>query len=204
MIDRMNRRQAIGLLAAAPVAIGPLTAIASDDPRLGDIVMGDENAPVTVIEYASFTCPHCARFHTATWPEFKANYIDTGKVRFIMREVYFDRFGLWASMVSRCGGRGGYYPMVDQFLKTQDKWARAPQDQIADEIRKVGKLNGLSDQALQDCLGDQDFAKALFEDFRKNAEDDDVNSTPTFIINGEKATGNMSYAQFSALVDSHL
>lgn len=204
MTDLLNRRVMLGLLASTTVAATPLSVLASDGPRVGDVVLGDENAPVTVIEYASFTCPHCARFHTATWPEFKANYVDTGKVRFIMREVYFDRFGLWASMVSRCGGEAGYYPMVDQFMKNQDSWARAPEDQIAGEIRKIGKLNGLSDQALSDCLGDQDFAKKLFEDFQKNMTDDGVESTPTFIINGEKVTGNMPYAEFSALVDTHL
>ncbi|MEM8791610.1 MAG: DsbA family protein [Pseudomonadota bacterium] len=204
MTSQLSRRAALRLASAVPLLSLPATAWASDDPRLGDVVLGDENAPVTVIEYASFTCPHCGSFHQNTWPQFKENYVDTGKVRFIMREVYFDKYGLWASMISRCGGHGGFYPMVDQFLKRQSEWTGVPEPQVADEIRKIGKVNGLSPQLMDDCLADQEFATALFEGYRTNAQADDVSSTPTFIINGEKATGAMGYAEFSALVDKHL
>ena len=204
MTASVSRREMLALTAALPALGLPFAAAADDDPRLGDIVLGDDAAPVTVIEYASLTCPHCAHFHTTVWPEFRKNYIDTGKVRFIMREVYFDRFGLWASMISRCGGRGGFYPIVDRFLKRQSEWAGAPQDRVADEIRKIGKVNGLSPQAMEDCLGDQTYAKALFEASSAHIEADGIESTPTFIVNGEKASGSMGYAEFSALVDGHL
>ena len=104
MPRHFDRRQTLAMIAAATTATLLPANAALADPVLGDIVLGDDNAPVTVIEYASFTCPHCASFHINTWPRFKAEYIDTGKVRFILREVYFDRYGLWASMVARCGG----------------------------------------------------------------------------------------------------
>ena len=79
---------------------------AAASSAIEDMVLGDANAPITMIEYASYTCPHCGSFHQNTYPQLKADYIDTGKVKFIFREVYFDRFGLWASMIARCGGQG--------------------------------------------------------------------------------------------------
>jgi protein-disulfide isomerase len=203
-----DRRQLLAMLGAAGIAASPLIPASglaqTVAPVVGDVVLGDEAAPVTVIEYASFTCPHCARFHAETWPQFKAAYVDTGKVRFILREVYFDRFGLWASMTARCGGADAFYPMADQFLKQQSVWARVAENQIGGEIQKIGRLNGLSGSQLDACLADQDYAKTLVEAYQKNAEADDVQSTPTFIINGEKHSGSIPFEEFAKLVDVHL
>jgi protein-disulfide isomerase len=212
MPNQFDRRHLLAMIAAPAIAgIGaasllPTAAMAEPaiGPVMGDVVLGDDAAPVTVIEYASFTCQHCAAFHTGTWPQFKAEYVDTGKVRFILREVYFDRFGLWASMTARCGGADAFYPMADQFLKKQSVWARVPDDQIGGEIQKIGRLNGLSTDQLSACLSDQDYAKALVETYQQNSAADDVNSTPTFIINGEKHEGNMPFDEISALVDAAL
>ena len=181
-------------------------AAAKDAPApkhvIGDIPLGDENAPVTIIEYASFTCPHCASFHNNVWDKLKENYIDTGKVRFIMREVYFDKYGLWASMTARCAGPEGFHPMVDTYLKTQNVWTRAPD--VGQAIQQIGRRAGLSEERLRACLTDRDYAKALLDDYKKNAAADDVRSTPTFVINGEKAVGSMSYEEFAKLVDAKL
>ena len=204
MSNQTDRRQMLALIAAAgAAALLPATA-AYAEPALGDIVLGDDAAPVTVIEYASLTCGHCAAFHAGTWPQFKAAYVDTGKVRFIMREVYFDRFGLWASMTARCGGADAFYPMVDQFLKTQSVWSKAAPEQIAGEIQKIGRLNGLTAEQLTSCLGDEAFAKTLIDAYQANAKADDVSSTPTFLINGEKHGGNMPFEEFAALIDAEL
>jgi protein-disulfide isomerase len=210
MPNQFDRRRLLATIAATGVAgiaatLLPAGAVAQPAaPVMGDVVMGDEAAPVTVIEYASFTCPHCAAFHTGTFPQFKAAYVDTGKVRFILREVYFDRFGLWASMTARCGGAGAFYPMADQFLKKQGVWAKAAENQIGGEIQKIGRLNGLSNAQLDACLSDQGYAKALVDSYQKNTTADEVKSTPTFIINGEKHTGNLPFEEFSKLVDAHL
>ncbi len=204
-LDRRDMLAIIGVTGIGAANLLPASALAqAAAPIMGDVVLGDEAAPVTVIEYASFTCPHCARFHAETWPQFKTAYVDTGKVRFILREVYFDRFGLWASMTARCGGADAFYPMADQFLKKQSVWARVAEDKIGGEIQKIGRLNGLSNDQLDACLGDQDYAKALVEAYHKNAEADDVKSTPTFIINGETHAGNLPFEEISALVDAHL
>lgn len=196
-------RRALLTTGAAVAALGMLPAgRAEAEPVLEDIALGAEDAPVTVIEYASFTCPHCAAFHTGTWPAIKENYVDTGKVRFILREVYFDRYGLWASMVARCGGEPGFYPIADQFMKRQDQWLGS--EDIAGEIQKIGRLNGLSGEQLNACLSDQEYAKTLVEQYQKNATTDDIRSTPTFLINGEKVSGNLGVEEFSALIDKHL
>lgn len=205
MTITIDRRTALGLMGAPLVTLSPLAALAQErDPRTGDFVLGNEDASVTVIEYASLTCPHCAGFHIQTWPEFKKNYVDTGKVRFIMREVYFDYAGLYASMVSRCAGSQGFYPLIDEYLKKQDQWSRAPQNQVEGEIRKIGRINGLSESAMDQCLSDQAFAQTLVADYQANVEADGVEATPTFVINGTKFSGNMTYPEFSALVDQQI
>jgi len=203
MPNQIDRRHLLAMIAATgAAALLPATAMA--EPIMGDVVLGDDGAPVTVIEYASFTCSHCAAFHADTWPQFKAEYVDTGKVRFILREVYFDRWGLWASMTARCGGADAFYPMAGQFLLKQNVWAKAPEGQIGGEIQKIGRLNGLSASQLDACLSDQDYAKALIEAYQQNSAADDVRSTPTFIINGEKHEGNLPFDEFSALIDAAL
>ena len=206
MPNQFDRRQLLAMIAApaiagvAAVTLLPATAMA--EPVMGDVVLGDAAAPVTVIEYASFTCPHCAAFHADTWPRFRAEYVDTGKVRFILREVYFDREGLWASMAARCGGASAFYPMADQFMKKQRLWAKAARNNNRSEISKIARLNGLSTAQLDACFSDQDYARALVEAYQRNAADDDVNSTPTFIINGAKHAGNMPFEELAALVDA--
>jgi len=179
-------------------------AVVSTTAALGDIVLGNPDAKVTVVEYASFTCSHCANFHRDTWDRFKAAYIDTGKIRFMLREVYFDRFGLWASMVARCGGANAFYPMAEQFLKQQSSWARAAQEQVGAEIQKIGRMNGLTAGQLSSCLSDQGYANALIKSYQDNATADEITSTPTFVINGEKHPGNLPFDELAALIDAKL
>ena len=111
-----------------------------------NMVQGDENAPITVVEYASLTCPHCASFHTEAYKDLKTNYIDSGKIRFEFREVYFDKYGIWASMIARCTGPDRYFGVIDLMMSTQSAWARAGDDlSIIGELRKIGRLAGLQD-----------------------------------------------------------
>jgi len=205
---RLDRRRLIALLAALPAAVATPalaeSAAAAEAPErvTGDVVLGAEDAPVTVIEYASLTCPHCASFHIDTWPRVKAEYVETGKVRFIMREVYFDAFGLWASMIARCGGEAGFYPMIDQFLTQQREWSGA-QDPTP-EIMKIGRINGLSAEEMRACLSDESYAKTLLANYQANAEEHGIQSTPSFIINGEMHRGAMGFEEFSSLIEAHL
>ena len=132
----------------------------------------------------------------------KEQYIDTGKVKFILREVYFDQYGLWASMVARCGGEKGFYPLAETFLTTQASWTGA--DDIGHAIHQVGRRAGLSAARLEQCLSDRDYAKELLATYQKNREADEIQSTPTFIIGGETHTGALSFDDFSTIVDAAL
>lgn len=173
-----------------------------DISSIPDMSIGNPDAPVTVIEYASFTCPHCASFHAGTYKELKKNYIDTGKINFVFREVYFDRYGLWASMIGRCAGPEKYFGVANLMFTGQSTWARAGEPAaIIDELRKVGRLAGMSDELLDSCLNDEEKAKTLVEWYQKRAGDDGIDSTPSFIINGKKYT-NMNFAEMSAVIDA--
>ncbi len=169
-----------------------------------DMVLGEENAPVTVIEYASYTCPHCAHWHDTSFKKLKADYIDTGKVRFIHREVFFDRFGLWASMISRCGGDARYFGINDMIYSGQKEWiGEGDPEKILENLKKIGRTAGMTDEEMETCLTDEGLAQSLVAAYQKNATADDIRGTPTFIINGEKMS-NMSYDDFSAVLEEKL
>lgn len=169
-----------------------------------DMVQGAENAPITVIEYASFTCPHCARFHSDVYKLLRKNYIDTGKVKFIFREVYFDKYGMWASMIARCSGPDRFFGMTDLILNSQSTWARAGDDlAIVEALRKIGRLSGMQDAALDSCLQDGEKLRALVGWYKENAQRDGIQSTPSFLIDGQPYK-NMDYEEFTKILDEKL
>lgn len=169
--------------------------------EIADMVMGSADAPVEIIEYASFTCPHCASFHADTFKKLKADYIDTGKVRFVYREVYFDRFGLWASMIARCGGEMRFFGMAELIYEKQREWTASGDPAIIiEDLRKLAKTAGLTDDMLDECMNDADMAQSLVGWYQANAERDDISSTPSFLIDGEKYS-NMAYAEFQKIID---
>ncbi|MCC6305555.1 MAG: DsbA family protein [Rhodobacteraceae bacterium] len=169
-----------------------------------DMALGNPEAGVTLIEYASFTCPHCANFAATVFPELKTAYIDTGKVRFIHREVYFDRFGLWAGMLARCGGEERYFGFADMIYAQQRQWAgSADPATVADNLRRMGRVAGLTDEQVNACLNDRAAAEALVAAFQTNATRDGVQATPTLILNGTKHS-NMSFQELAQLIDAAL
>ena len=169
-----------------------------------DMVQGAEDAPITVIEYASFTCPHCARFHSDVYKLLRKNYIDTGKIKFIFREVYFDKYGMWASMIARCSGPDRFFGMTDLILNSQSTWARAGDDlTIVEALRKIGRLSGMQDAALDSCLQDGDKLRALVGWYKENAQRDGIQSTPSFLIDGQPYK-NMDYEEFAKILDEKL
>ncbi len=210
-----SRREALalGLGAAALAALPARAELEGKGYALGDVVIGDPEAKVTVIEYASFTCPHCASFHRVSWPELKANYIDTGKAKFILREIFFDQFGLYATMIARCGGTDIYPQMVTAFLDRQQDWYaahvgafNATKDPLPmlDEMKKIGRLGGLSNERMDSCLYDQELLDRLVADFQEKAGADEVRSTPTFFVNGERIVGAVPAAELGAAIDKAL
>lgn len=172
--------------------------------EIKDMTLGQEDAPVTLIEYASYTCPHCANFHTAVFKDLKKDYIDTGKVKFVYREVYFDRYGLWAAMVARCGGDMRYFGIQDILYTTQKDWAGSDDaNVVVGNLRKIGKTAGMDDATLDACLQDGATAQAMVDHYEANMKEYDVKGTPTFVINGT-VHSNMSYADMKAILDAEL
>lgn len=209
-MTQMNRRESLALLGGTMMMATGWAGMATaqeteiDTSSVIEMTMGDENAPVTVIEYASFTCPHCASFHQSQFKDLKADFIDTGKVRFIYRDVYFDKYGLWASMVARCGGPERFFGISDMIYEQQRDWIGDRQDAgIADRLRKIGKVAGLTEGELDACLSDRDNAQALVAVYQENSAADDVTSTPTLIIDGQKYQ-NMAYAELKEIIEGRL
>lgn len=186
-----------------PGAANAQSAETAAEVEIIEMVQGNPDATVEVIEYASYTCPHCARFHEGPYNQLKADYIDSGKIKFVYREVYFDKYGMWASMIARCEP-SKFFGITDLVYKGQSEWARAGGDAaIADELRKIGLLAGLGADQVEACLTDGAKLRALVEWYRTNAEKDGIQSTPSFVING-KLYSNMSYAEFQEVLDDQL
>ncbi len=175
-----------------------------DTSTVVEMVQGAEDAPVEIIEYASYTCPHCARFHEGPYKQLKKDFIDTGKVKFIYREVYFDRYGLWASMVARCAGPEKFFGITDLIFAGQSEWTKAGgPPEIVGELSKIGRLAGIDSEQLDACLQDGTQAQTLVAWYQENAEKDGINATPTFIVNGKKVE-NQSYDDFKKLIEDEL
>jgi len=177
-----------------------------DTSEIVEMVLGNPDAEVTVVEYASFTCPHCASFHAGSFKDLKKDFIDTGKIKFVYREVYFDRQGLWAAIVARCGegAENRYFGIADMIYENQRAWARQEDPAaIVDSLRRFGKTAGLTDTQLDQCFSDADTAQKLYARYLQLAEEDSVTSTPTFIINGDLYS-NMPYAEMADIINAAL
>jgi protein-disulfide isomerase len=204
MMIRMNRRAMIALaaaMAATPVVGQEATAAA---PVVKDFSIGAPDAAVKMVEYASFTCPHCAHFHETVFKDLKRDYIDTGKVHFTLREVYFDRYGLWSAMMARCGGDLKYFGIADILFSTQAEWAGSEDPTaVVNNIKTIGLSAGLTADQLDVCMQDAAMADAMVKQFEVNMQTDQIEGTPTLFINGEKH-GNMSYEELKVLLDAAL
>ncbi|WP_374635470.1 DsbA family protein [Paracoccus sp. (in: a-proteobacteria)] len=194
-------------LAALPALAQDAAAPAEQMPEgkvLPDIALGQADAPVTVIEYASFTCSHCANFHEENWPKLKAEYVDTGKVKFIQRDVYFDAVGLWAGILARCGGDDKYYAVSDMIFDEQKTWLAASDGEgIATNLRKIGAKAGMLPEQMDACWNDKQKVADLVATFQKNASADAIEGTPTFIINGETVK-NQPWDDMKKIIDAKI
>jgi protein-disulfide isomerase len=165
---------------------------------LPDIPLGAENAPITMIEYASMTCPHCAAFEVQTFPMLKEKYIDTGKLRYIMREYPLDRLAAAAFMLARCAGPDKYNPLIETLFQQQQKWAvREPLPPLLAIVRQAG----FTQQTFDECINDQAMLKQIQEQRDRASQKFKVESTPTFFINGTKYSGAMSFDDLAKILD---
>ena len=185
-----------------PAVSGPGTSTASDagtlaalgkEPPHGEKWIGAEDAPVTVYEFASATCPHCANFHKATYPALKKEFIDTGKIKFVLREFPLDDLSLAAFMVARCAPEGRYFDMIHVLFERQRVWTgHDPRG----ELFKIARQAGATEESFEKCLSDEKVARGILA-VREHAQTVlGVSSTPTFFINGMKLTGNHPLSSF--------
>ena len=215
----LTRKEFLKFLAAgtAAAAIGlPLSpALAQEAPQpegsvdvatlmapgpLPEMSIGKEDAPVTIIEYMSMTCPHCAAFHNQTFEAIKEKYVDTGKVRFILREFPLDNKAVAAIMLARCAPEGQYFPLVSALFKSQMTWAPAQDARAA--LLQMSKLAGFTQESFEACLTNQKLLDDVLKVRETGGKEFSVQSTPTFFINGQRYSGGMSVEEMSAIIDA--
>jgi protein-disulfide isomerase len=186
-------------IAALPVARpadaqSAIAAAVAKPMALPDIVIGSPKAPITITEYASMSCPHCAAFGQNVFPMLRTNYVDTGKVRFVFREFPLDIKAATASMLARCIGKDDsekYFGAIETLFKLQEQLVTAPKETLL----FVGKQNGLSEQDVSACASDQALLDKISTDQQYAVKELNVTSTPTFFLNGVKLQGSMSYEE---------
>ena len=215
----MQRREALGWLAcgaglgglalvAAPARAGGLARLqladAAPPPELrpDDITLGKDDAPVTVIEYASLTCPHCAHFATTTFPKVKSELIDTGKVRWVYRPFPLNQVDVKAFALAGCLPREQFYTVIDVLYQSQNEWLGA-QDPVK-ALQQIGRTAGLDQAAIDKCMSDKTFVDKLVAGIQDAEQKYKVESTPTFIIGGKAYPGAMEYDAFYNLIKDQL
>ena len=209
---KMISRRSILLAGAAVAGLGLAPALAEapakpvvlaellTPPALGDMALGaDAGAKVTIVEYASATCPHCAAFHKDVWPKLKADYIDTKKVRFIFREFPLNDPALAAFMIARAAPKESYFPLIDVFFDTLQTWAQDP----ATGLLNIAKQAGFTQEKFDATLRDEKLAKGIME-IRDGGVKFGVQGTPTFYVNDKQLDGEVTYDTLKAEIDKLL
>lgn len=205
VLVRAARRIALLALLTLGATVAIHSAKAAESlPAVADIlserVLGKADAPVTLIEYASFTCPHCANFAKETLPAVKKDYIETGKVKLIYRDFPLDNLAMRASMMARCAPQERYFGLVETLFQTQANWARASDP--AGALKRLGAVAGLSGENFDACMTNKEVFDGIMSMRAKADQEHKVNSTPTFFIDGKKVTGDLSLAQFRKQLDA--
>jgi protein-disulfide isomerase len=205
----IGRRGLIGaatMLALAPRAFAqaPATPEPADATQVtaSDHVMGKADAPVTIIEYASMTCPHCAAFHGTVLPKIKSDYIDTGKARLVFRDFPLDRLALTASVIARCAEPERYLGFVDVLFSSQLNWIRAEDPLKA--LKKIAALGDVPEAKVDACLNDKARFDAVLTERLGGEKTFKVNSTPTLIVNGKVVQGGYDYDTLKKAIDAQL
>ncbi len=189
-----------GVVAINSLAVRP--ALAEAAYAEGEMSLGSESAPVTIIEYASMTCPHCATFHIKTFKDLKEKYIDTGKVRMIFREFPFDQYALQGSMLARCSGEERYFGMLDLLFRQQYKWAKAENPTAM--LAQIARFSGMSKEDFESCMSNETLVNQILQTRMTGHEKLGVDSTPTFLVNGDKFTGAMTLAEWDDILAKYL
>ena len=202
MINRRSFLKAGSALAAFPFALGGFsgTSLAQDGAITDqDRILGDPEAPITIIEYASLTCPHCANFHATAYKDLKKNWIDTGKVRFVYRHMPLDQLATVGSVAAESlDDDNRFFGLITYLFQTQDTWARSQNP--LEEMKKIALLAGVSNEQFDAALKDRELIDRVINQAREGAAVFNVNSTPSFVIN-DKLYNNMSYEDFNEVLE---
>jgi protein-disulfide isomerase len=200
---KLNKRHVIfGSTALASLALGAASSFAqdltglNDPPAFGEMTLGPDTAKVTVIEYASATCPHCAAFYNDTFGALKKEYIDTGKIKFVFREFPHQDAALAAFMLARCAPKEKYFPLIDVFFATQPEWTQNP---LAG-LNKIAQQAGFTQESFDACMKNETVAQEILA-VRSKAEGFGVTGIPTFFVNGERFEGETTIEAFRAKID---
>ena len=178
------RSALIGLVAGSVLGMG--SALAADEARPTDLVLGDKGAKCTIIEYSSLSCPHCAHFHETVLPDIKKDYIDSGKVRMILRDFPLNKPAFYAEKAARCAGPLKRMGFVGLYFKTQTKWV-VGDPAMADEVAKIARQGGMTREDFDQCMGDKTVEQLVFNDLAEGRDKYQVEATPSFVFNGAKA-----------------
>jgi protein-disulfide isomerase len=202
MLDR-RRFSAAALAFAAGFSLPaaaqtvPVAELAVPGP-LGDVFVGRADAPVTIIEYASLTCGHCATFHEKVWPVLKQKYVETGKVRFVLREFPLDALSTAGFMLARCAGNDKFYPVTDLLFEQQKNWAYT--DKPLENLGRFARQAGFTQESFEACLKNQSVYDAVVAVRKRGAETFKVDSTPTFFINGKMHRGALTVEELDKIL----
>jgi protein-disulfide isomerase len=198
------RLSILALVAGLVLPAAYATAVRADDapaPAAAaqpEHVLGKADAPITIIEYASLTCPHCAHFDAEVLPQVKTAYIDTGKAKLVFRDFPLDGIAVKAAMLARCMPEDRYFPFLDALFKSQASWAYV-KDPLA-ALGRLGKLAGLSQETADKCLADPALERAVLEQRLSGSKDFNVDSTPTLIVNGKKVGAVGTFEEFDQVL----
>ena len=162
--------------------------------------LGDNNAKITIIEYASMTCDHCANFHKNIFPEIYEKYIQTGKVKFIFRDFPLDKQALFAAILANCAPKEKYFDFVKLIFNTTQKWISV-EDEFLKKLKNIGKMGGMSNDQIESCFRDENIVYLAINSRSNGEKKFNITSTPSFIINGKKYS-SMTFEQFEKVLDN--
>lgn len=182
------------VVISLPLVLGESSAAEVEEQSIGTA-----DAPVTIIEYSSLSCPHCAQFHSDVLPDLKERYIETGKVRMVFRDFPLNESAVEAAVLAHCAGPDRYVGFLDVLFQTQESWSSAESPREA--LKQLGKLGGLGDDQMEACLADESMVDAVLQSRLTGQNEHKVQSTPTFVIDGQTYPGSRDIDAFAEIID---
>ena len=209
MLQKLSRYLKMATLIVATALLHTTLTANTSDAGIADLAdsikemtIGKKDAPLTIVEYASLGCSHCAKFHQETYPTLKKDYIDTGKVRLIFRDFPLGTPALAATMIARCSGPERYFGFVEMFFRSQTQWSHA--ENPLEALSRVARLGGMAPIDVQACMRNQKLLEYIQLQKKHAYEEDGINATPYFVIGTEKLSGGLPYNQMKIIIEREL